>query len=288
MQKNVIAITGSTGFIASHLMKELKEYEFIKITREDFKREQKELKEKIRDSEAVINLAGAPIIKRWTNRNKKEIFDSRIETTRKIRKAIQKINKPIHLLSGSAIGIYDEKGEHTEASNKYSDGFLYEVIYNWEKEATGENKGILNPTILRIGIVLAKDGGIYRTMRPFFKNSLGGKIGTGKQWMSFIHIVDLVNAIKFIMERNIRGVVNITAPDPVENKKFTQVMAQLMKKPAFLTIPNFALRLIYGEGASVIYTGQKVIPEILIKNGFEYKFPGIEAALMEIIKNKEN
>jgi len=283
MKNKVIAISGSTGFIAGHVIKTLKEYEFIKITRQEFTGDQKGLREKIEKSDMVINLVGAPVLKRWTNRNKKEIFDSRIKTTRIIRKTIDTVNKPIHLLSASAIGIYDGEGVHTETNYRYSEGFLNEVITNWEAEAKEVINNKMQTTIMRIGIVMAKDGGIYKTISPFFNAGFCGKIGTGKQWMSFIHVTDLVNAIKFIIDNNIKGIVNITAPNPVTNERFTMVMAKLLKKQAFMPVPVFVLRMMYGEGASLIYNGQKVIPELLINMGFEFKFPDIESALREII-----
>ena len=282
MESKIIAISGATGFIAEHLINAFKEYKTILITREDFKGKSDILFEKIIKADVLINLAGEPIIKRWNKNNKQAIMNSRIDTTTKILKGIQLTGKNIHLLSASAIGIYNDKGIHNEQSCQYSEGFLYEVIENWEMLIRKTRLKNLKWTILRIGIVLAGNGGFYRRVKPIFKIGLGGKIGNGKQWMSFIHIDDLVNAVRFIIEKELDGIFNLTAPNPVTNKEFTQVIARIFKKPAIIPLPIMALKIVFGEGASVIYSGQNVIPERLITEGFKFKYPDIESTLKAI------
>lgn len=283
MENKCIAITGSTGFIGGHIISEFENFNIIKITREDFSNINDILVKKIEKADVVINLAGASILKRWTPKNMKEIYDSRIVTTGRIVEAINLTGKEIHLLSASAIGIYDEQNRHTEESNQYSEGFIYEVIKNWENIVMKGELKKCKWTIMRIGIVIAKNGGLVKNVKPLFKVGLGGRIGNGKQAMSFIHIYDLLNAIRFIIEKKIGGIVNMTVPNPVTNKQFTRVIARMMRRPALMPVPVLALRLVFGDGASIIHSGQWVIPERLMKEGFEYKFPDIETALRDII-----
>lgn len=171
-----------------------------------------------------------------TNSNKKKIYENRINTTSKLVDAISLLNKKIHLINTSAIGI-----------------------------------------------VLSKKSVMIKKLVPFFKFGAGGKIGNGKQWMSFIHIYDLVHSIRFIIEKELEGIVNITAPNNTTNIEFTKEIASLMHKPAFLTVPVFMLKLLYGKGAKIIYSGHRVFPEKLLNQGYKFKFPDINSALEEIV-----
>lgn len=283
MSHKKIAITGSTGYLAGELMKELKDCEIIKLVREDFHLDSKHLADKISTADVIINLAGYPIIKRWTKSNKSKIYESRIITTSKLVNAISLLKKKIHLINASAIGIYSEKGIHTENSNSFSDGFIQGLLSDWEQEALKAGNTFVKITILRIGIVLSRQSVIIEKLMPFFKIGAGGRIGNGRQWMSFIHIHDLINSIRFIIDNEIEGVVNITAPNNTTNKEFTDTIASLMHKKAFLTVPVLILKLIYGKGAKIIYSGNRVLPEKLLNQGFKFKYPDINSALEEIV-----
>jgi uncharacterized protein (TIGR01777 family) len=283
MSPKKVAITGATGYIAGELIKELKDYEIIRLIREDFKLDKQQLSEKIAGVDVIINMAGYPIVKKWTNSNKRKIYESRINTTSKLVDAISLLNKKIHLINASAIGIYGEEGIHKENSNSFSDGFIFRVLMDWEREAMKAAGPMNKITIIRIGIVLSNKSILIKKILPFFRLGVGGKIGNGRQWMSFVHIYDLIQAIRFIIERETEGVVNITAPNNTTNKEFTKAIASLMHKPAFLTIPVFILKLLYGNGAKIIYTGQRVFPEKLLNQGYSFKYSDIYSALEEII-----
>lgn len=282
MDCKVIAIAGSTGFIAGELMHSLKEFEIIRLTRNDFLLNHNQLAEKLKNADVVINLAGSPIIKRWTSANKKKIYNSRVETTSKLVNAVLLLNKSVHFINASAIGIYSEQNIHTEESGSYSEGFIYEVISSWEKEAEKLKDHTVHHTIIRIGIVLARNAGLLKKILPFFKVGLGGKIGSGNQWMSFIHIDDLVRAIKFIISAKITGIVNITAPEYITNKEFTRILAGLMNRPAYIPVPAFLIKMLYGEGSGIIISSHRVLPAKLQKSGFEFKYPDINGALRNL------
>jgi uncharacterized protein (TIGR01777 family) len=283
MSTKKVTITGSTGYLAGELMKELKEYEIIKLIREDFQLDKKQLAEKINTADVIINLAGYPIIKRWTNSNRKKIYESRINTTSKLVNAISLLKRRVHLINASAIGIYSEDGVHNENSRSFSDGFILKLITDWEREAMKATGTDIKITILRFGIVLSKNSEIIKKLMPFFKLGAGGKIGNGSQWMSFIHIYDLVHSMRFIIEKELEGIVNVTAPELTTNKEFTKIIAALIHKPAFLTVPVFVLKLFYGKGAEIICSGHRVLPEKLLNQGYKFKYPDINSALEEII-----
>jgi uncharacterized protein (TIGR01777 family) len=283
MSPKKVAITGSTGYIAGELINALKDYEIVRLKKEDFKLDKQQLSEKIADVNVIINLAGYPIIKRWTKSNKKKIYESRINTTSKLVGAISLINKKIHLINASAIGIYSEEGMHMENSNSFSGGFIFRVLMDWEKEAMKAASPMIKITIIRIGIVLSKRSFIIKKIMPLFKLGAGSKIGNGRQWMSFIHIYDLINSVKFIIEKELEGIVNLTAPNSTTNIEFTKKFAGIMHKPAFMTVPVFILKILYGKGAKIIFSGQSVFPQKLLNQGFKFKYPDINSALEEII-----
>jgi len=278
-----IAVSGSTGMIGQSLLKALKEDEIISLTRKDFMLSDEEFSNKLRNIDAVINLAGVPIIKRWTKKNKKEIYDSRINTTKKIVKALGNSKKPVHFISASAIGIYDTIGKHSESSQHYSRGFLYTVISDWEKEAMMANSEWITVTIIRLGIVLARQATLIKRLKIIYRMGLGGPIGDGTQILSFIHIDDLVQIIRFIIEKEIKGIINVVTGEPVSNKIFSKTFAKYMHKPSIFRVPVFFLKILFGKGAEVIYKGQYVIPGQLLESNFIFRYPDIESALKAVI-----
>ena len=283
------AITGGTGFIGKQVVRQLEAmgYEVVLIGRSDITGETSLLKAKLKNTSVVVNLAGAPIIKSWTDDYKKEIYSSRIKTTTNLIYAMDMVSTRL-FISASAVGIYADKGEHTESSFNYADDFLASVCKEWETEAIRLSDKV-RTVILRFGVVLGKGGALHK-MLPLFRLGLGGVITNGKQPYSWVHINDVVGAITFVIEHNnCKGIYNITAPHPVTNRIFTQALAKTLKRAAFLPVPEFLLKMIYGEGATVLVSGQTVYPEHLLEDGYAFQFPEIAGALDNIIHhNKEN
>jgi uncharacterized protein (TIGR01777 family) len=239
----------------------------------------------ISGSDAVINLAGEPLAGvRWTNKRKQEIRDSRILTTKVLVEAIAKADvKPQVLINGSAIGYYSTSLDKSfdEYSNA-GDDFLANVCKDWEAAAEAVTSLGLRLVKLRTGIVLGMGGAIGK-MLPIFQVGGGGKIGTGKQWFSWIHRDDLVELIIYALKNDrISGALNATAPQPVTNEDFTVAFAKAIKRPAFLPVPAAALILIFGEGATVLLDGQRVLPHKAAINKFTFQYPDIDSALAQI------
>lgn len=239
----------------------------------------------ISGSDAVINLAGEPLAGvRWTDKRKQEIRDSRILTTKVLVEAIAKADvKPQALISGSAIGYYSTSLDKSfdEYSNA-GDDFLANVCKDWEAAAEAVTSLGLRLVKLRTGIVLGMGGAIAK-MLPIFQVGGGGKIGSGKQWFSWIHRDDLVELIIYALKNEqITGALNATAPKAVTNEDFTVAFAKAIKRPAFLPVPAAALILIFGEGATVLLDGQRVLPHKAEINKFTFKYPDIDTALRQI------
>ena len=283
-----VSISGSTGFIGGELVEKFRGTE---ITVNSIDRaslgwdDETFVKRKIEGSQVIINLAGAPVIHRWSDNYKEEIYDSRINTTRKIVRSIEKIKvKPRLFISSSAIGIYDPVHEHTESSNLLSDDYLGTVCRDWETEALKAQK-FTRVVILRTGIVLGTTGGALAKMYKFFSFGLGGKTGDGQQHFSWIHIRDFINIFRFVIENEqVSGIINGVAPNPTTNAHFTEVFGKVLAKPAVLTIPPIALKALYGEGADALLKGQRVLPEKLLQNKFDFQFPTIESALLNLYR----
>lgn len=280
-----IAITGATGFIGSRLTASFESLKWtvIPIQRNHITQPVNELSSVIDGCDVVINLAGAPIIARHTPANKKEIYDSRIQTTHKLVEAIKIASRaPSQFISGSAVGIYSGSSVNTEVSYEYASDFSAIVVNDWE-QAAHHAEEYTKLAIVRLGIVLDnKEGALPKMIKPFIMG-LGGKIGDGSQMFSWIHIDDLIRAFHFIIENNTAGIYNLTSPGYLRNDDFTQVLAQTLKKPALFTVPEFALKLIYGEGSKTLTSGQAVYPERLINEGFVFRYPVIEQALADLL-----
>lgn len=275
-----IAITGASGFVGTSLTKFFSNlgYKIIPLSREILNNKDK-LEEILNSCDIVINLAGANIINRWSESYKKLLYSSRIDTTSKIVNAINNIsNKPKLLISTSAVGIYDNKTTHNE-NGTFSNDFLSNLCQDWEKKALEAKNDITKVSIFRFGIVLGKNGGALQKMLTPFKLGLGGTIGSGKQAFSFVHIDDLLNAYKFVIENSHEGIFNLTAPKPTTNKGLTLALGKTLKRPTILPVPEFVLKLIFSEGARVLTDGQSAIPKKLLDLGFEFKFKTIEETI---------
>ncbi len=280
-----IAISGASGFIGKRLTDKFNELGFtvFSLSRFDFDKGEEILIQKIKDCDIIINLAGAPIAKRWTKAYKKVLYDSRILTTRILVDAINKSNaKPKLLMSASAIGIYDSQNKHDEISQNFSDNFLATICKDWEAEAM---KAQINTVILRFSVVLDKKDGAFPKMYLPFKYGCGGKIGSGKQWFSWIYIDDLVNAIIHIINNEQRHTVyNLSAPKSLTNKEFAEVLSAKINKHAFFNVPEFVFKILYGEGSIVITEGQNVVPQRLLDEGFVFEYETIEKTIEPLTK----
>ena len=270
-----VAVTGSNGFVGSALVRALREVgdEVIAVPRGTAE---------IGDAEAVVNLAGAPIAVRWTERRKREILTSRVEGTRRIVDAIaRRATPPRVLVSASAIGFYGNRGDEalTEESARGSD-FLADVVRDWEAAAAATR---VRSVQLRFGIVLGSDGGALAKMLPPFRMGAGGRLGSGKQWMSWIARHDLVRVIRFAIEQGaLSGPVNAVAAAPVTNAEFTAVLGRVLRRPAVMPVPTLALRALFGEMAELtMLASQRVRPACLERAGFRFDYPSLEGALRQ-------
>jgi len=284
-----IAITGAGGLIGSALRTHFTAagHDLILLSRSSLQKTIPELTGILAGADVIINLAGAPIVKRWTDRYKTILYSSRIETTRKVIGAIAGMNpKPSLFISASAVGIYPDGGPYPEDQTRFDNGFLGTLCTRWEQEAMNASE-YCRLVICRIGIVLDSRGGALPKMLPAFKFGVGGRIGDGRQGFSWIHMDDLVAAFGFLIQNNAaEGVFNLCAPQAVSNAEFTTVLAKVLKRPALFPVPAFMLKLIYGEAAIALTSGQFVVPAKIIRQGFEFRFPSLEPALNDLLKPK--
>ena len=285
METKKIIITGASGFVGQSLTKMFVDngYEVVGIKRTDLQNINK-LITTIDKSYAVINLAGANIINRWTDNYKKLLYSSRIDTTKALVKAMSKCNnKPEIFISTSAVGIYKNDKTYADTSNIFADDFLANLCKDWEKEALKASEFNIRTSVFRFGIVMGNGGALAKMLLPF-KLGVGGTIGDGSQSFSFIHIDDLLSAYNFIIENTkLDGVFNLTAPNPTTNYGLTKALGSTLNRPTIIPIPQFVLNLILSEGAKVLTDGQKVVPRRLIDNGFKFKHTTIEDTIDNLL-----
>jgi len=238
-------------------------------------------------ADAVVNLAGEPVGQRWTPAVKSRILSSRLQgTTRLVRALAGFARRPAVLVSASAIGIYGSRGEEeiTESSAPGT-GFLTEVCTQWERAADLAEALNVRVVKLRMGVVLGPEGGALARMLPAFRWGLGGAIGNGQQWMSWIHVEDLLDLIVFaIQQGGLRGPVNAVSPHPVINADFARALASVLRRPAVCPVPESLVRLLFGEGAEVALGSQRVLPRAATAAGFEFRFPELEPALRNLLR----
>ncbi len=298
-----IFITGGTGFVGRHLVSRLlgEGHTLTVLSRSEKASdrlpggtsivpgdptEAGAWRDSVKGQDCIINLAGTSIFSRWTPETKKLIRESRISTTRNIVDAIEPARgEDVVLFSTSAVGYYGFHGDEelTEESPP-GDDFLARVAVEWENEALrAEGKGA-RVVITRFGIVLGEKGGALTQMTSIFQKYLGGPLGSGKQWFSWIHMGDLVGAFLFLMAHHeISGPVNLTAPNPIRNEELAKAIGKAMHRPSFLPAPGFMLKLLLGEFGSVLLEGQRVIPRKLLDNGYVFIYPEIGGALQSLI-----
>ena len=289
-----VAVTGSSGLIGAALVAQLQSdgYKVLKLVRRppraadevswDPKKGEIDLKS-LEGVDAVFHLAGAGVgDKRWTASYRSQILNSRLLGTTTIANACEQL-QPEVFISASAIGYYGETGnrEVTEV-DRGGDDFLSIVCREWELVAN------LAPSVrtikLRTGLVLDPTGGALGRMIPLFKFGIGGKLGSGKQWWSWITLHDQVRAMVFLMQSEIEGAVNITSPNPVTNKEFTAALAHALKRPAFFPAPAIALRAVLGGFSSEVLGSKKVMPKVLLDNGFKFEYPFVSNALTALVQ----
>ena len=241
--------------------------------------------ESLAAADAVVHLAGEPVARRWTSEVKQRIRASRVDGTRYLVNALStQPRRPQVLVNASAIGFYGSRGDEilTEDSAP-GDDFLAGVVRDWEKSAELAEALGIRVVRLRIGMVLGQ-GGALAQMLPPFRMGLGGRLGGGKQWMSWIHIEDVTNLILFAIQNNaVRGALNATSPNPVTNAEFTKELAAALHRPAILPIPALAVKLKFGEMANVVLASQRVIPKAAQAAGFQFEYPQLKPALVRLL-----
>jgi uncharacterized protein (TIGR01777 family) len=298
-----ILMTGGTGFIGPHLatrlIQEGHEVTILARSSEESKRipaatalllgdptKRGSWQDALRNQDAVINLAGASIFTRWNDKQKKAIWESRISTTRNIVEGIETgKGKEFSLFSTSAVGYYGFHGDEvlTEDSSP-GDDFLARLAVAWEAEAMKAKEKEARVVITRFGIVLAPGGGALGQMLPIFKLGIGGPIGNGKQWFSWVHMSDLTEAFIFVLRHaELSGPFNICSPNPVRNKELARAIGRALHRPSFMAAPAFMIRLLLGEFGSVILKGQRVVPRRLLESGFNFQYPDVLQALKNVI-----
>lgn len=239
-------------------------------------------------AEAVIHLAGEPVAQRWTTEVKKRILKSRTLGTQRLVQAISLTRqRPRVLVCASAIGYYGSRGDEVVHEKSQAGGdFLADVCEQWEEAAELATALGLRVVRLRIGVVLGRDGGALEQMRLPFRLALGGRLGTGEQWVSWIHVEDLVQLmLATATNEKYRGAVNAVAPNPVRNADFTQALALTLRRPAIFPVPGWVLNLIFGEMSRVLLASQRVEPRVASDNKFAFAFPELGPALRDLLKS---
>lgn len=297
-----IAITGGTGFVGKELTALFLNlgHEIIILTRNP-KPSENGIKyvewlapdaapeKQLEGIDAFVNLAGSSINDgRWSDEQKKEIYDSRITATTEVLRIIRELAKKPHtLINASAVGVYpaSENVTYTEASADFGDDFLAKTVIDWEKLADQAKSFGVRVAYGRFGIVLGKGEGALPLMALPYKLFAGGTVGSGKQWMSWVHIRDLSRAILFAIENEeLTGAFNITAPHPRQMKDFGKEIAHALNRPHWMPVPKFALQTVLGDKSRLVLEGQRVLPEVLQRHGFEFLFPDLQSALADLYK----
>lgn len=269
-----VAISGASGFVANALKKRFSN--FVVIERKD---DVEAIRQKLVGVDAVFNLAGAPIVARWDEAYKKVLYSSRIDTTKKLVEAINQ-SEVEHFISTSAVGIYPNNVPCDEKTLPLGDDFLGHLAHDWEGEALKCTK---RTAILRFGVVLGRDGGALEKMLPAFKLGLGGIIGDGKMMTSWIDLDDLVAIYAFVLEQKCEGIFNATSPQPLSNYDFTKSLGKVLHRPTFFPIPSFIIKLLFGEGSTVLLDSKEVYPKALLEKGFVFEYGELEKSLIKIL-----
>lgn len=235
--------------------------------------------------DGVVHLAGEPIDQRWTQRARQRIWDSRVPATRRLCEGLAALDEPPSVLvCANAVGFYGDQREPTAEDAPPGDGFLAEVCAAWQEACDPAREAGIRVANIRTGIVLARGGGALPRMLLPFRLGLGGPIGSGRQHWPWIHIDDEARAVLHVLGSDVEGPVNLVAPEVVEQRRFANVLGRVLRRPAFMPLPGFALRLMFGEmGRQTILFGQNLRPGVLEKSGFTFTQPGLEGALRDVL-----
>ena len=290
-----IAITGATGFIGSALVEDLRAagHGVRRLVRDERRRGPDDAvwdpaagrldPGALEGADALVHLAGEPIAQRWTAAVKRRIRESRVQSTRLLATAIVSLRRPPRVfVSGSAMGIYGDRGdEELDETSPPGRGFLADVAVAWEGAAEPAARAGVRVANLRTGLVLSPRGGALAKLLVPFRLGLGGRIGSGRQWVSWIALSDTVSAIRHAIDsESLAGPVNLAAPVPVTNAELTKTLARVLRRPALLPVPAFALRLVFGEmGEATLLASQRMRPRRLLDNGYRFRHPVLEGAL---------
>ncbi|MDP4197758.1 MAG: TIGR01777 family oxidoreductase [Bacteroidota bacterium] len=242
----------------------------------------------IEKADAIINLAGVSINEgRWTEKHQKQIYESRMTATDEILRIVESLpEKPSVLVNASAIGIYPPSlhAVYTESSTEISNDFLGRTVHDWEKKAIQTAVHGVRVVSMRFGVVLGKEGGALPLMVLPYKLFIGGRLGSGEQWVSWVHVTDVARALLFAVENNhLKGPVNVTSPFPTRMEEFGKTIAAVLRRPHWLPVPAILMKLALGKKSSLVLEGQQVLPKVLLKEGFEFSFSSLEAALTELL-----
>jgi hypothetical protein len=283
-----IKITGASGFLGIAISKKLieKGHQVSGIERKLLYGSTNVLQAEIRNCDAIINLAGAPILQRWSDKNKATIVDSRVKTTQNLVHAINNLplnEQPKKFITASAIGVYATGFKHDESSQNFDNGFVGNVVKKWEAASNSLSPNIQR-NIFRIGIVLGREAKTITNLLLPFKLGLGATLGNGNQPFPFVHINDVISAFTWCIEDlNTSGVFNLVAPENISNKDFTKALAKSLGRPAIFSIPEFVLKAVLGEASVLLTEGAEVLPRNLTEAGFDFQYPDINSALKEIV-----
>jgi uncharacterized protein (TIGR01777 family) len=298
-----VLVSGASGPIGAALLASLepRETQIVRLVRRQTRRQARNTAEVFWDPmvpvpaasvsgfDAVVHLAGESVVGRWTEEKKKTIRESRVLGTRNLAAALAKSKvKPRILVCASAVGFYGNRGEDVLREESLSgQGFLPEVCREWEEATQAATEAGIRVVNIRIGLVLSAKGGALEKMLTPFKLGLGGRIGSGRQWWSWIHVDDIVGGIRHAMlTESLSGPVNLVAPNPVRNAEFTTVLAAVLGRPAFLPVPGFALRLALGKQAAeeMMLSSTQVQPEKLGSSGYTFRFRELRGAIENLVR----
>jgi uncharacterized protein len=296
-----IVIAGGSGFIGQKVMELLaaKGHKVVILTRK--KRRPSEKIEYVRwleegsapekeigYADAFINLAGVSINDgRWSKSHQKQIYESRMTATDELLRIISLLpEKPAVLVNASAIGIYPASIEnvYTENSLETATDFLGKTVYNWENKAKQVEDHSIRVVFMRFGVVLGKEGGALPLMALPYRLFVGGKVGSGQQWVSWVHVTDVVRSIYFaICNDKLSGPVNVTSPSPLQMSDFGKTIGTVLHRPHWMPVPSFAMKMVLGQKSTLVLEGQNVVPRVLQESGFEFKFPTLRPALEDLL-----
>jgi|ERR1700722_12116372 uncharacterized protein (TIGR01777 family) len=293
-----VLVSGASGLIGSALLRALQSsgYEVTRLVRSAIAGKgdvawdpaRPLAPESVSAFDAVVHLAGESIVGRWTDAKKRRVLESRVQGTRNLAEAVAAApQRPRVFISASAIGYYGDRGEETLREESSSgNGFLPEVCRQWEAAAQPASAAGIRTAQMRFGVVLSASGGALQKMLPPFRMGVGGNIGSGRQWSSWIDIGDVVAAILHVIKTDtLRGPVNVVGPNPVRNVEFTKTLAAVLSRPAILPLPAFAARLVFGQMADeLLLASQRVEPAKLSASGYVFKRPELRAALEAILE----